>query len=141
MTRTTPILRRCNGPFTKALVIEHPDPSLDGYLEAMGISVERLPEVPDEDELVRVLQQGQHQLIFKRSRVPITERVVTASAQLAGVMLCCIGHDSVDKQACARHGVLVTHDPVSNGRSVAAMVIGELIVLSRRIFDSVIEMS
>ncbi len=141
MSRTTPTLRRCNGPFTKALVIEHPDPSLDGYLEAMGISVDRLQEVPDEDELVRVLQQGQHQLIFKRSRVPITERVVTASAQLAGVMLCCIGHDSVDKQACARHGVLVTHDPVSNGRSVAEMVIGELIVLSRRIFDSVIEMS
>jgi D-3-phosphoglycerate dehydrogenase len=32
------------------------------------------------------------------------------------------------------------NDPVSNGRSVAELVIGELIVLSRRIFDSVAQM-
>jgi len=141
MDITTPRLRHFNGPFTKALVIEHPDPSLDGYLQELGIEVERLTEVPDEDELCRVLERGQHQLIYKRSRVEINERVVNASKDLAAVMLCCIGHDSVDKHACARHGVMVTHDPVSNGRSVAEMVIGELIVLSRRIFDSVIEMS
>ena len=133
--------RQINGPFTRALVIENPDPSLDQHLASMGIDVERLDEVPDEDDLVRVLERGQHHLIFKRSRVPINERVVSASRELAAVMLCCIGHDSVDKHACARHGVMVTHDPVSNGRSVAEMVIGELIVLSRRIFDSVIEMS
>lgn len=140
MAMQTPILRRWSGSFNKALIIEGPDPSLDTYLAGMGIEVERLDRVPDEDELVRVLERGKHHLIFKRSRVPITERVVMASPNLAGVMLCCIGDDSVDKVACAQHGVLVTHDPVSNGRSVAEMVIGELIVLSRRIFDSVIEM-
>jgi D-3-phosphoglycerate dehydrogenase / 2-oxoglutarate reductase len=40
----------------------------------------------------------------------------------------------VDKAACARSGVLVLNDPVSNGRSVAEMVIGEMICLARRIF-------
>jgi len=113
---------------------------LDKELEALGMQVERLAHTPEEDELVKILQEGQHNIIYKRSRVEITERVAAASKSLAAVMLCCIGDDSVDKQACANHGVLVLNDPVSNGRSVAEMVIGELIVLSRRIFDSVFQM-
>ena len=132
--------RQFSGRFTKALVIENPDPVLDKELSALGIEVERLSFAPDENELVDILNRGQHNLIYKRSRVEITEPVAAASRNLAAVMLCCIGDDSVDKEACANHGVLVMNDPVSNGRSVAEMVIGELIVLSRRIFDSVIQM-
>jgi D-3-phosphoglycerate dehydrogenase len=132
--------RQWNGPFTRALVLEDPDPSLDMALTAMGVAVDRIPDSPDEDTLVRILEEGQHNLIYKRSRIPITERVLAASQSLAAVMLCCIGDDSVDKQAAAKHGVMVMNDPVSNGRSVAELVIGELIVLSRRIFDSVSEM-
>jgi D-3-phosphoglycerate dehydrogenase len=46
----------------------------------------------------------------------------------------------VDKAACAKQGVLVMNDPVSNGRSVAEMVIGEIIGVSRRLFESVEQM-
>ena len=134
------IPRQWTGRFKKALIVENPDPTLDDHLRKLGIEPHRVDDAPDEDELVRILEEGQHQLIFKRSRVLITERVVRASSALAGVMLCCIGDDSVDKEACARHGVVVTNDPVSNGRSVAELVIGELIALSRRLFDSVREM-
>lgn len=133
--------RHGNGRFSRALVLENPDPSLDAELAALGISVERIAEVPTESELIKILEQGRHQLIYKRSRIPITEPVIQASPDLAAVMLCCIGDDSVDKQAAARHGILVTNDPVSNGRSVAELVIGELVILARRIFDSVGEMS
>ena len=132
--------RLWTGPFTRALILEDPSTVLDENLRKMGIEPHRIDHAPDEDELVELLAAGQHQMIFKRSRVLITERVLAASPSLAAVMLCCIGDDSVDKEACARHGVIVTNDPVSNGRSVAEMVIGELISLSRRIFDSVIEM-
>lgn len=131
--------RLWNGPFTRALIIENPSTVLDEQLLKMGIEPHRIPDAPDEDELVRLLQAGRHQLIFKRSKVLITERVVQASPDLAAVMLCNIGDDSVDKEACARHGVLVTNDPVSNGRSVAELVMGEIIALSRRLFDSVFE--
>lgn len=133
--------RLWNGRFKRALVIENPSEILDEELTRQGFEVQRLKEAPSEDELVRILEQGQHHLIFKRSVVEITERVVRASNDLAAVMLCCIGDDSVDKEACARHGVMVMNDPVSNGRSVAELVIGELIALSRRVFDSVIEMN
>ena len=133
-------LRTWNGAFRKALIIENPDPVLDAQLLQMGIEPHRIADAPDEDELVRLLREGRHNLLFKRSKVLVTERVVEASPDLAAVMLCCIGDDSVDKQACADHGVLVMNDPVSNGRSVAEMVIGEMICLSRRIFESVDQM-
>jgi D-3-phosphoglycerate dehydrogenase len=123
------------------LVLENPDPCLDEHLAALGITATRIPDAPSEDELVRLLREGRYHLIYKRSRVPITERVVKASPDLAAVMLCCIGDDSVDKEACASQGVLVTNDPVSNGRSVAEMVIGELVMLSRRLYDSVSQMA
>jgi D-3-phosphoglycerate dehydrogenase len=42
----------------------------------------------------------------------------------------------VDKEACAREGVLVMNDPISNGRSVVEMVFGQMICLARRIFDA-----
>lgn len=126
-----------NGPFTKALVLENPHASLDDYLAEQGIAVERLSEPPTtEDELIEILAAGGHNLIYKRSRVQITERVVAATPNLHAVMLCCIGDDSVDKMACAKHGVLVTNDPISNGRSVAELVLGEMICLGRRVFDA-----
>jgi len=133
--------RRWSGRFTKALVLENPSEVLDAELRAQGFDVERIKDAPTEDELVRILEKGQHHLVFKRSVVEINDRVLGASKNLAAVMLCCIGDDSVDKQAAANHGVLVMNDPVSNGRSVAELVIGEIISLSRRVFDSIIEMS
>ncbi len=135
------IPRRWNGRLTKALVLENPSEVLDEELRRQGIDVQRIKDAPTEDELVRILEAGQHHVIFKRSLVEINDRVIGASKNLAAVMLCCIGDDSVDKDAAARHGVMVTNDPVSNGRSVAELVIGELIALSRRVFDSVIEMT
>lgn len=141
MTSETFTPRRWDGRFKKALVLENPSEVLDEELRAQGIEVQRIKDAPTEDELVRLLTEGQHHLLFKRSVVEVNERVLAASKNLAAVMLCCIGDDSVDKQAAARHGVLVMNDPVSNGRSVAELVIGEIISLSRRVFDSVIEMN
>jgi D-3-phosphoglycerate dehydrogenase len=133
--------RHWHGRFDSALIIENPDPLLDQRLLEMGIRPHRIADAPSEDELVRILAEGQHHLIFKRSKVEITERVLAASENLAAVMLCCIGDDSVDKEACARQGVLVTNDPISNGRSVAELVMGELISIARRLFESVPEMA
>ena len=131
-------VRFLNGHFGKALILENPDPSLDAYLREQGIEPERLSEsaTKDVEGVIERLRGGQHDLLFKRSRFPVDERVLQASPKLAAVMLCCIGDDSVDKEACAREGVLVMNDPVSNGRSVAEMVFGEMICLARRIFGA-----
>ena len=133
-------LRLGQGVFRRALVLESPDASLDDHLRAVGIEPFR-PEVTpsSEEDLVRLMEQEPWELLFKRSRVEITARVLDAAPHLFGVMLCCIGDDSVDKLACARRGVVVTNDPISNGRSVTELVLGELLCLSRRIFEAVRE--
>jgi D-3-phosphoglycerate dehydrogenase len=133
-----PHTRFLNDHFEKALILEEPDPSLDDYLREQGIEPERVPkpECYDQQAMVERLREGQHDLIYKRSKFVVDEDVVQASDNLAAVMLCCIGDDTVDKPACAGEGVLVLNDPVSNGRSVVEMVMGEMILLSRRLYTA-----
>lgn len=133
-----PQTRFLNERFQKALILEEPDPSLDDLLREQGIEPERVPKPDcyDVDAMVERLEDGQHDLLYKRSKFVVDERVVQASDNLAAVMLCCIGDDTVDKSACAREGVLVLNDPVSNGRSVVEMVMGEMVVLARRLYTA-----
>jgi len=128
--------RRLRDTFSRALVLESPDPSLDALLAEQGFVVERLPDEATQDTALVLdrLRAFDPDLLFKRSRFVVDEAVLEAAPHLAAVMLCCIGDDSVDKAACARRGVLVMNDPVSNGRSVAEMVMGEMIILARRLF-------
>ncbi len=125
--------------FKKALILENPSRLLDEQLKAQGIEPERMPESAtlDREKIIETLKKGQHDLIYKRSRFIVDEEVLLASDNLAAIMLCCIGDDSVDKQKCAEHGILVMNDPVSNGRSVLELVFGEMICMARRIFHAV----
>src|SRR5690554_6380796 len=129
-------VRFLNGQFKKALILEGTDPSLDGYLLEQGIEPDRR-DTQDEDEVVQILKEGQHDLIFKRSRFLINERVLQASENLAAIMLGRTGDDPVDNQARARDGVLVMNDPISNGWSVVGLVFGLMITIGRRIYESV----
>lgn len=128
--------RRLRPTLSRALVLESPDPTLDDYLREQGFAVERLPDEATQDTafVLERLRTFDPDVLFKRSRFVVNDAVLEAAPHLAAVMLCCIGDDSVDKAACARHGVLVMNDPISNGRSVAEMVFGEMIALSRRLF-------
>jgi D-3-phosphoglycerate dehydrogenase len=126
-----------SGPLKRALVVENPHEQLDELLRAEGMEVvRRSGRAPDTDELIALLKDNKSQVLFKRSRVEVSRRVIESCPDLLAVQLCCIGDDSVDKQAAADHGVLVFNDPVSNGRSVVEMAIGQLITLSRRFYET-----
>jgi len=125
------------GPIQRALVVENPHESLDALLDGIGMEVHRVSgDAPDEDRLIELLQQTRAQVVFKRSRVPVSRKVIEACPDLLAVQLCCIGDDSVDKQACADHGLVVFNDPISNGRSVVELVVAHLISLSRRLYET-----
>lgn len=136
----TESLRIGHGPLKKALILESPDPTLDDHLRSYGMEPFRPEETPSsQEELIKLIEREPWELIYKRSRVEITQRVLDAAPNLHAVMLCCIGDDSVDKVACASKGILVCNDPISNGRSVTELVFGEIICLSRRVFEAVDE--
>lgn len=128
--------RILTAPFSRALIVENPHESLDRHLARMGIESTRLDSVPDDAALIDALHRTRAQILFKRSRVPVTREVVASCPDLHLVQLCCIGDDSVDKEACADHGVMVCNDPVSNGRSVVELAIGHMVALSRRLYET-----
>ncbi len=127
-------------PFSRALVVENPHPSLDDHLAKAGIRVTRLEEVPDEQTLIDAINEVGAQILFKRSRVPVSAELLRSCPTLHAIQLCCIGDDSVDKEAAAEQGVLVFNDPVSNARSVVELAIGHMITLSRRLYETDVEM-
>lgn len=68
-----------------------------------------------------------------RSRTQLTEDVFAAANKLIAVGCFCIGTNQVDLDAAMIRGVPVFNAPYSNTRSVAELVLGQLILLLRRV--------
>lgn len=68
-----------------------------------------------------------------RSRTHLTEDIFAAAEKLIAVGCFCIGTNQVDLLAAAKRGIPVFNAPFSNTRSVAEMVLGELLLLLRGI--------
>lgn len=71
-----------------------------------------------------------------RSRTHLTEEVFQAAEKLVAVGCFCIGTNQVDLEAAAKRGIPVFNAPFSNTRSVAELVIGELLLLLRGVPSS-----
>ncbi|MEG3765613.1 phosphoglycerate dehydrogenase [Alteromonas sp. 14N.309.X.WAT.G.H12] len=68
-----------------------------------------------------------------RSRTQLTESVIAAAQKLVAVGCFCIGTNQVDLKATQVRGIPVFNAPFSNTRSVAELVLGQLILLLRGI--------
>ena len=66
-----------------------------------------------------------------RSRTQLSEDVLTAAERLVAIGCFCIGTNQVDLEAAARRGIPVFNAPFSNTRSVAELVMAEVILLLR----------
>ncbi|MFK8259755.1 phosphoglycerate dehydrogenase [Erwinia sp. AnSW2-5] len=66
-----------------------------------------------------------------RSRTNLTEEIFAAAEKLVAVGCFCIGTNQVDLNAAAKRGIPVFNAPFSNTRSVAELVIGELLLMLR----------
>lgn len=70
-----------------------------------------------------------------RSKTKLTSRVLAAAKNLIVVGCFCIGTNQVDLKYAASHGICVFNSPFSNSRSVAELIIGEIIALARQLCD------
>lgn len=68
-----------------------------------------------------------------RSRTQLTTEVIAAAEKLVAIGCFCIGTNQVDLVAAQKRGIPVFNAPFSNTRSVAEMVLGEILLLLRRI--------
>ncbi len=117
----------------KALLLENIHPLAVEILEGRGFEVELLTHSMSEDELVEALPGVS--LLGIRSNTNVTARVLDSAPDLLAVGCFCIGTNQVDLDGAAERGVAVFNAPFSNTRSVVELVIGEIIVLARRLAE------
>ncbi|MDB5912818.1 MAG: serA [Ramlibacter sp.] len=68
-----------------------------------------------------------------RSRTQLTEEVLSQAKRLAAIGAFCIGTNQIDLAAAMRRGIPVFNAPFSNTRSVAELVLAEIVMLMRGI--------
>ncbi|HSP81878.1 MAG TPA: phosphoglycerate dehydrogenase, partial [Myxococcaceae bacterium] len=120
------------GPL-KVLLLENIHPSAEDMLAAEGFVVERLKGALKPEELEERLPDVH--LVGIRSKTNVWEPALAKAPNLLAVGAFCIGTNQIDLQAANRNGVPVFNAPFSNTRSVAELVIAEIVMLSRQLGD------
>lgn len=75
-----------------------------------------------------------------RSKTKLSEKVLSEAKNLIVIGCFCIGTNQVDLNYAARRGIAVFNSPFANSRSVAELVIAEIITLARQLGDRSLEM-
>lgn len=121
-------------PVIKVLLLENVHASAHEIFGGEGYQVEAVPRALKEEELVERLKDGVN-LLGIRSKTRVTARALEAGTSLLSVGAFCIGTNQIDLAAAKRCGIPVFNAPFSNTRSVAELVICEVIMLSRHLGD------
>lgn len=85
----------------------------------------------DGEELINAIKDAH--FVGIRSRTFLTEEVLAQAPKLIAIGCFCIGTNQVDLEAAKRRGIPVFNAPFSNTRSVAELVLGEIILLMRQV--------
>jgi len=116
----------------RILLLEGVHPSGVDLLRQAGYTqIESVPGALPEAELLQKVRDVH--FIGIRSRTQLTREVFDAAQRLVAVGCFCIGTNQVDLDAARERGIAVFNAPYSNTRSVAELVLGEAILLMRRI--------
>ncbi|KAI5302285.1 hypothetical protein KEM56_000847, partial [Ascosphaera pollenicola] len=122
----------------KILLLENVNQTGQDILREQGYQVEFHKSSLPEDELIEKIRDVH--VIGIRSKTKLTARVLKEARNLIVIGCFCIGTNQVDLQFAADHGIAVFNSPFSNSRSVAELIIGEIICLARQLGDRSMEM-
>jgi D-3-phosphoglycerate dehydrogenase len=98
----------------------------DGYHE-----IDYRPKSLPEPQLIEALRDAY--FVGIRSATQLTANVICSADKLMGIGCFCIGTNQVDLDAAQQRGIPVFNAPFSNTRSVAELVLAEIILLMRGI--------
>ena len=105
--------------------------ALDALHDAGYTNIEYHKTALAEEELIEKISEAH--FIGIRSRTQLTEKVLAHANKLVAIGCFCIGTNQVDLDAASEKGIVVFNAPYSNTRSVAELVLGQLILLLRGI--------
>jgi D-3-phosphoglycerate dehydrogenase len=122
----------------KVLLLENVDASAAEHFKEEGYQIETATKALGEEELIEKIRDVS--ILGIRSTTNVTKRVLENAPHLLAVGAFCIGTNQIDLAEASRRGVAVFNAPYANGRSVVEMVIGFIIMLSRRLGDKNMEL-
>jgi len=117
---------------TRIVLFENIHPSAIEIFNAAGLSnIKTHATALSSDALRRALHDAD--VIGIRSRTQIDAATLAECAHIRAIGCFCIGTNQVDIDAAMKQGIPVFNAPFSNTRSVAELVLGQTILLLRRI--------
>lgn len=117
----------------KILLLEAVHPKVKVILEEAGFDVTYETRAWTEEELINKAQN--FQIIGLRSKTKLYKETLEKLPQLLAIGTFCIGTDQVNLQVAGKLGIPVFNAPYGSTRSVAELVLCEMIALSRRLCD------
>ncbi|MCC9138084.1 phosphoglycerate dehydrogenase [Pontibacter silvestris] len=117
----------------RVLLLESIHPKAVELFKKEGYQIETIAGALSEEELCEAIKDVS--IIGIRSKTHITKKVLEHANRLISVGAFCIGTNQIDLTACLDAGIPVFNAPYSNTRSVVELAIGQIIMLSRGIFD------
>ncbi|MDG6895490.1 phosphoglycerate dehydrogenase [Volucribacter amazonae] len=119
----------------KFLLLEGVHQSALDVLQSAGYSnIEYHKKALDAEELKEAIKDAH--FVGIRSRTHLTAEVLQHAQKLIAIGCFCIGTNQVDLTAAKQRGIPVFNAPFSNTRSVAELVLGEMLLLMRNIPQS-----
>ena len=113
----------------KVLLLENVHALAVDLFKGEGFQVEALSGALKPAELMEKIKNVH--VLGIRSKSQITAEIIQAAPHLLTIGCFCIGTNQVDLDAAKKRGIPVYNAPFGNTRSVAEMVIGEIVMLSR----------
>jgi D-3-phosphoglycerate dehydrogenase len=117
----------------RILLLENIHPGARDNLAAAGYDVDLLAGSPSEADLAQQVKDVV--AIGIRSKTQLTPKIIEAATKLQAIGAFCIGTNQIALESARRAGVPVFNAPFSNTRSVAELVMAEIVILSRQIGD------
>ncbi|KAF8925200.1 D-3-phosphoglycerate dehydrogenase 2 [Dissophora ornata] len=132
------ILRPFNTANIKILLLENVNETAVNTLRSQGYQVETHAKALAEDVLIEKIRDVH--CVGIRSKTKLTKKILDAAEKLGVIGCFCIGTNQVDLEHASQKGIAVFNSPFSNSRSVAELVIAEIVLLSRQLGSRNIEM-
>ncbi len=117
----------------KILLLENIHPVAAEAFKAEGFAVETVKGALPENELVERIADVH--ILGIRSKTQVTPAVIDAGRRLLAVGAFCIGTNQISLAHANRAGVPAFNAPFSNTRSVAELILAEIVMLSRHLGD------
>jgi D-3-phosphoglycerate dehydrogenase / 2-oxoglutarate reductase len=118
----------------KAVLLESIHPVAKSHLEAAAMDVGMRADSPAESELAQILSGIS--FLGIRSKTQVRKNLLQkVSDSLLAVGAFCIGTDQIDTRTSKLLGIPVFNAPHANTRSVAELVLAEMIMLARGLAD------